>query len=182
VTSRANRTSPVLRGKWVLDNLLGTPPPPPPPNVPALKERGAEIQNLTMRQRMEQHRSNPVCASCHSRMDPIGFALDNFNPIGQWRTQDAGNPIDSSGAMADGTRFDGPVELRKALLKNPEQVVYTVAEKLLTYALGRDVEFYDAPALRRILREADPSEQRWSSLFVGIVQSTPFQMRRTHQP
>ncbi|MGH9783401.1 MAG: DUF1592 domain-containing protein, partial [Terriglobia bacterium] len=182
VTSRANRTSPVLRGKWVLDNLLGTPPPPPPPNVPALQERGGDIENLTMRQRTEQHRANPVCASCHSRMDPIGFALDNFNAVGQWRTQVAGAPIDASGAMPDGTRFDGPVELRKALLKNPDQVVYTVAEKLLTYALGRDVEFYDAPALRRILREAAPSEYRWSSLFVGIVQSTPFQMRRTHQP
>jgi hypothetical protein len=115
-------------------------------------------------------------------MDPIGFALDNFNPIGQWRTHDAGSPVDATGAMADGTRFDGPVELRQALLKNPEQIVYTVTEKLLTYALGRDVEFYDQPALRRILREADPSETRWSSLFVGIVQSTPFQMRRTHQP
>ena len=182
VTSRANRTSPVLRGKWVLDNVLGTPPPPPPPDVPALKESGEDIRNLTMRQRTEQHRANPVCSSCHSRMDPIGFALDNFNAIGQWRTSDGGAPIDASGVMADGTKFDGPVELRKALLARPEQFALTVTEKLLTYAVGRDVESFDMPAIRQILREAAPSEYRWSSLLIGIVQSTPFQMRRSQQP
>jgi len=182
VTSRANRTSPVLRGKWVLDNVLGTPPPPPPPNVPALKESGAEIRNLTMRQRTEQHRANPVCASCHSRMDPIGFALDNFNAIGQWRTTDGSTPIDASGALADGTKFDGPGDLREALLTRPEQFAMTVTEKLLTYALGRDVESYDQPAIRKILREAAPSDYRWSSLLIGIAESTPFQMRRAQQP
>ncbi len=182
VTSRANRTAPVLRGKWVLDNVLGTPPPPPPPDVPALEESGEAIENLTMRQRMEQHRANPVCASCHSRMDPIGFALDNFDPIGQWRTSDSGAPIDASGALADGTEFNGPNELRNILLIRPEQFAMTVTEKLLTYAVGRDVGAHDMPAIRQILREAEPSEYRWSSLLVGIVKSTPFQMRRSQQP
>ena len=182
VTSRANRTSPVLRGKWVLDNVLGTPPPPPPPDVPALKESGAEIKNLTMRQRTELHRANPVCASCHARMDPIGFALDNFNAIGQWRTADGSTPIDASGALADGTKFEGPEELLEALLVRPEQFAMTVTEKLLTYALGRDVESYDQPAIRTILREAAASEYRWSSLLTGIARSTPFQMRRSQQP
>ena len=182
VTSRANRTSPVLRGKWVLDNVLGTPPPPPPPDVPALKESGADIQNLTMRQRTELHRANPVCASCHARMDPIGFALDNFNAIGQWRTADGSTPIDASGALADGTKFEGPEELLEALLVRPEQFAMTVTEKLLTYALGRDVESYDQPAIRTILREAAASEYRWSSLLTGIARSTPFQMRRSQQP
>ena len=182
VTSRANRTSPVLRGKWVLDNVLGTPPPPPPPNVPALKESGEEIQDLTMRQRTELHRANPVCASCHSRMDPIGFALDNFNAIGQWRTTDGNTPIDASGALADGTKFDGPDELLETLLVRPEQFAMTVTEKLLTYALGRDVESYDQPAIRKILREAAPSDYRWSSLLTGIARSTPFQMRRSQEP
>jgi hypothetical protein len=182
VTSRANRTSPVLRGKWVLDNVLGTPPPPPPPDVPALKESGAEIKNLTMRQRTELHRANPVCASCHARMDPIGFALDNFNAIGQWRIADGSTPIDASGALADGTKFEGPEELLEALLVRPEQFAMTVTEKLLTYALGRDVESYDQPAIRTILREAAASEYRWSSLLTGIARSTPFQMRRSQQP
>ena len=182
VTSRANRTAPVLRGKWVLDNVLGTPPPPPPPDVPALEESGEDIANLTMRQRMEQHRANPVCASCHSRMDPIGFALDNFNPIGQWRTSENGVPINASGALADGTEFNGPEELRNILLVRPEQFAMTVTEKLLTYAVGRDVGAHDMPAIRQILREAEPSEYRWSSLLVGIAKSTPFQMRRSQQP
>jgi hypothetical protein len=172
----------VLRGKWVLDNVLGTPPPPPPPDVPALKESGADIQNLTMRQRTELHRANPVCASCHARMDPIGFALDNFNAIGQWRTADGSTPIDASGALADGTKFEGPEELLEALLVRPEQFAMTVTEKLLTYALGRDVESYDQPAIRTILREAAASEYRWSSLLTGIARSTPFQMRRSQQP
>jgi hypothetical protein len=182
VTSRANRTSPVLRGKWVLDNVLGTPPPPPPPNVPALKESGADIRNLTMRQRTEQHRANPVCGSCHARMDPIGFALDNFNAIGQWRMTDGSTAIDASGVLADGTKFDGPMELRDALLTRPEQFAMTVTEKLLTYALGRDVESFDQPAIRTILREAAASEYRWSSLLTGIARSTPFQMRRSQEP
>jgi hypothetical protein len=178
VTSRANRTSPVLRGKWVLDNLLGAPPPPPPPNVPPLQEGGA-VQTRTMRQRMEQHRANAVCATCHSRMDPIGFALDGFDAVGKWRTSDHKQPLDLSGALADGTKFNGPAELRKVLLSRPDLFVYVVTEKLFTYALGRDIEFYDAPAVRQVIREAGPANYPWSSLILGIVKSTPFQMRRS---
>ena len=182
VTSRANRTSPVVRGKWVLENLLGTPPPPPPPDVPALEEKNEEARNLTMRQRMEQHRANPACASCHKLMDPIGFALDNFDAIGQWRTAVADNPLDVSGVFPDGTEFQGPTELRNILLSRPEQFVHTVTEKLLTYALGREVEHTDAPALRQIIREAGSSDYRWASLISSIIKSTPFQMRRSREP
>ena len=178
VTSHPNRTSPVLRGKWVLENILGAPPPPPPPNVPDLQET-KDTERLTMRQRMEQHRANPVCASCHARMDPLGFALDNFDAIGKWRTTEtaARIPIDVSGVLPDGTTFQGPVELREILLSHPEQFVTTVTEKLLTYALGRGVEYYDQPAVREIMREAVRNDYRWSALILGIVESEPFQMR-----
>jgi len=178
VTSLPNRTSPVARGKWMLENILGTPPPPPPPNVPALQEDKTS-QKLTMRERMEKHRANAVCASCHARMDPLGFALDNFDAIGRWRTTEteARVLIDVSGQLPDGTKFQGPVELRNLLLRNPEQFATTVTEKLLTYAIGRGVEYYDQPAIRGILREAAPSNYRWSALILGIVRSTPFQMR-----
>jgi hypothetical protein len=179
-TSYDNRTSPVTRGKWVLENLLGTPPPPPPPNVPFLKEQTAGDKVLTMRERMEQHRANPVCASCHKLMDPLGFALENFDGIGKWRTAEGGTPIDPSGALPDGTPFQGPAELRQALLTKREGFVTTVTEKLLTYALGRGLEYYDAPAVRKITREAASNDHRWSSLVLGIVQSTPFQKRRSH--
>ncbi|MCZ6877194.1 MAG: DUF1592 domain-containing protein [Acidobacteria bacterium] len=179
VTSRANRTAPVLRGKWVLENLLGTPPPPPPPEVPALNEKREEVQDLTMRQRIEAHRSNPACASCHAQMDPIGFALENFDGVGRWRTTEGGRTIDASGVLPDGTRFQGPAELRKVLLSRSEQVVQTVTEKLLTYALGREVESYDMPAVRKILREAALSDYRWSFLIAGVIESVPFQMRRS---
>jgi hypothetical protein len=167
-----------LRGKWVLENILGTPPAPPPPNVPALQE-SKETQRLTMRQRMEQHRANPACASCHSRMDPLGFALDSFDAIGKWRTTEtaAKIPIDVSGALPDGTKFQGPVELRKILVSRPEQFVTVVTEKLLTYALGRGIEYYDEPAVRKIMRESASSNNRWSALILGIVNSAPFQMR-----
>ena len=181
-TSYDNRTSPVTRGKWVLENLLGTPPPPPPPNVPFLKEQAAGDKVLTMRERMEQHRANPVCATCHKLMDPLGFALENFDGIGKWRTAEAGTPIDPSGVLPDGTPFQGPGELRKALLTKREGFVTTVTEKLLTYALGRGLAYHDAPAVRKITREAAPSEHRWSSLVLGIVQSTPFQKRRSQDP
>ncbi len=179
VTSIANRTSPVVRGKWVLENLLGTPPPQPPPNVPALKEKGEGGKPLTMRGLMEQHRANPACASCHKLMDPIGFALENFDGIGGWRTTDAGVPIDPSGVLPDGSKIQGVAELRNALLSHPEQIVHTVTEKLLMYALGRGVQHYDQPAIRGILREASPGDYRWSSIIWGIVKSTPFQMRRS---
>jgi hypothetical protein len=178
VTSYATRTAPTLRGKWLLENILGTPPPPPPPDVPSLKE-SKEAKALTMRERLEQHRANPVCASCHSRMDPLGFALENFDAIGGWRTTSgaANTPIDSSGVLPDGTKFDGPAELRKILLDRREQFVATLTEKLLTYALGRGVEYYDAPAIRKIKREAASSNYSWLSLTMGVVKSIPFQMR-----
>ena len=178
VTSLPNRTSPVARGKWMLENILGTPPPPPPPNVPALQEDKTSLK-LTMRERMEKHRANAVCASCHARMDPLGFAMDNFDAIGRWRTTEteANIPIDVSGQLPDGTKFAGPVELRNLIIRNPEQFATTITEKLLTYALGRGVEYYDQPAIRAILREAAPSNYRWSALVLGIARSAPFQMR-----
>ncbi len=179
VTSRVNRTSPVLRGKWVLENLLGTPPLPPPADIPPLNEKRGEIGGLTMRQRMQEHQSNPVCASCHAGMDPIGFALENFDAVGKWRSSEGNAPIDASGTFPDGTRFEGPAGLRKVLLSRPQQFVQTATEKLFTYALGREVEYYDAGALREILREAAPGGYRWSSLILGIIKSTPFQMRRS---
>jgi hypothetical protein len=184
VTSLATRTSPVLRGKWILENILGTPPPEPPPNVPALKEnikptdRSAEaVEFLSVRERMEQHRTNATCVSCHKMMDPIGFALENFDAIGQWRTHDGRRPIDASGELVDGTKIDGPGNLRQALLRYSDQFVRTVAEKLLTYALGRGVEHYDMPVVRSIVREAAGNNYRFSSLIMGIVKSPPFQMK-----
>jgi mono/diheme cytochrome c family protein len=183
-TSYATRTSVVLRGVWVLDNLLGTPPPAPPPGVPSLKERGEDGKILSVRQSMEEHRANPVCATCHARIDPIGFALENFDGIGRWRTTEgsANTPIDTSGVLPDGTKFQGPAELRKILLSKPEQFTTVITEKLLTYGLGRGVEYYDEPQVRRIVRESAPDSYRWSSLILGIVRSEPFQMRRSLQP
>ena len=182
VTSYNTRTSPVLRGMWLLENILGTPPPPPPPDVPSLKE-DQDTEALTMRERMEQHRENPACAVCHRVMDPLGFALENFDAIGRWRTTSgaADAPVDASGELPDGTRFDGPAELREILLSKREQFVETFTEKLLTYALGRGVEYSDRPAIRKIVREAAP-DYRWSSLILSLVQSTPFQMRRSREP
>ena len=178
VTSYANRTSPVVRGKWLLENLLAAPPPPPPPNVPALRDTGEGGHPASVRERLELHRKSPACASCHARMDPLGFALENFDAIGRWRTiGEANTPIDASGTLADGTTFNGPVEFRRALLTHREEFVTAATEKLLTYALGRGLEYYDAPAVRTILREATPGDYRWSSIIMGIVKSTPFQMR-----
>jgi hypothetical protein len=180
VTAYPNRTSPVLRGKWILENVLGAPPPPPPPNVPDLEEKRADGKVLSMRERMVQHRANAVCASCHSRMDPLGLALEHFDAIGRWRDRSESNePIDASGALPDGTKFDGPQELRRVLLKHPERFVTTLTERLLTYALGRGVEYYDAPTIRAITREAAGSNYRLSTLVLGIIKSVPFQMRRS---
>ena len=181
VTSYATRTSPVVRGKYLLDNILGAPPPPPPPNVPDLPERGDDGEPASMRERMEQHRANPVCASCHTRMDPLGFALENFNAIGKWRTMDGTSPIDASGVLPDGTTFAGPTEFRQALLLRRDEFVRTFTEKLLTYALGRAVQYYDMPAVRTIMRNAAPDDYRWSSLILGIVKSGPFQMRKAQE-
>jgi hypothetical protein len=180
-TALPNRTSPVVRGKWVLQNLLGAPPPEPPPNVPSLQENGERInQVLTLRQRLESHRANAVCASCHKLMDPIGFALESFDAVGRFRTHDENyEPIDNSGVYADGTRIDGLPGLRHVLVDHSRQFVSTLTSMLLTYALGRGVESYDAPAIRAILHEAAPQDYRLSSLILGIVKSTPFQMRRS---
>ena len=178
VTSYANRTSPVFRGKWLLENILGTPPPPPPPDVPPFPESDGKSQPTSVRARMEQHRQNPICASCHRMLDPLGFALENFDAIGALRTTDAGAPIDPSGVLPDGTKFDGPAAFRKALLANRDVFMQTLTEKLLTYALGRGVEYYDMPAVRAIVREAGTGDDRWSAIIVSLVKSSPFQMRR----
>jgi hypothetical protein len=177
VTSYATRTSPVLRGKWILDNLLGTPPAPPPPLVPQLKEGVESGKVLTMRELVAKHRANPACAGCHNLMDPIGFALEQFDAIGRSRTSDSGSPIDATGNLPDGSRFDGASELQKALLKRPDLFVSTLTEKLLIYALGRGVEPYDAPAIRKIVRNSKAADFRFSAVILGIVNSTPFQMR-----
>jgi hypothetical protein len=179
VTSYPNRTAPTIRGKWVLLQILGTPPPPPPPNVPSLKD-DETTKNLTMRQRMELHRSNPTCAACHKMMDPLGFALENFDGLGQWRDSIGvgSGPIDSSGVLPDGTMFDGPAGLREVLLSRRDMFVETFTEQLLTYALGRGVEEYDHPVLRKITRDSAAENYRWSSIILGIVNSAPFQMRR----
>lgn len=181
LTSYSTRTSPVLRGKWILENILSSPPPPPPPNVPALKTAADTGKPLTMRQAMEAHRANPVCASCHARMDPIGFAMDNFDAVGAWRATDSGQAIDGSGVLPDGTKFNGVAELKKALLRHPEQFVDTVAQKLLMYAIGRNVQYYDEPAVRAIVRQARASNYSFASLVLGVVQSAPFEMRKSQE-
>jgi len=177
VTSHADRTSPVVRGKWILDNLLGTPPPPPPPVVPPFPEETPGAPR-SVRARMEQHRASPACAGCHRIMDPIGLALENFDAVGAWRTQEAGTSIDASGELADGSHVNGAVALRDALLQRPEVLAGTMTEKLLTYALGRGLEFQDMPAVRAIVRASARDDYRFSSLVRGIVTSVPFQMRR----
>jgi len=176
VTSRADRTAPVLRGKWILENVFGTPPPPPLPNVPPL-EGSSEEAPRTLRERMEKHRASPTCAGCHKLMDPLGFALENFDATGAWRTREAGVPLDASGQLADGTKVDGVVALRNALLARSDVFVRTVTEKLMTYALGRGMQYYDAPVVRDIVRKAGRQEYRFSGIIMGIVTSPPFQMR-----
>jgi hypothetical protein len=180
VTSYPDRTSPVVRGKWILENLLGTPPPPPIPGVPPLKPPSFAGKVLTMRERIAAHRNSPVCASCHSMMDPLGLALEHFDGVGKWRALDeSGAPIDASGALPDGTRFDGAEGLRTALLAS-DRFVATLTEKMLTYSLGRGVEYYDMPALRAIVKDAARDDYRFTSLIRAIVESAPFQMRRSH--
>ena len=179
VTSFATRTSPVLRGKWILDNLLGVSPPPPPSDVPDLLERKTVGRELSMRERLAEHRDKAACRSCHRLMDPVGFALENYDAIGRWRTVEAGVPIDASGELWEGTRFDGVAELEEALLRRPELFVTTLVEKLLVFATGRGVEYYDGAAIRNLLRESREQDYRFSSLILGIVNSEPFQMRRS---
>jgi len=183
VTSYPNRTSVVLRGRWILENLLGSPPPPPPPDIPELKAHAKDGRLLTLRQQMEQHRANAVCASCHSRMDPIGFSLENYDGVGKWRADDNGLKIDTTGKFPGGVQFDGPAGLRQVLLSTyRDDFVGTVTEKLLTYALGRGLEPYDLPVVRSIDRQAARDNYRISSLIMAVVESTPFQMRRTSEP
>ncbi len=179
VTSYPNRTSPVLRGKWVLENLLGAPPPEPPPDVPTLEEENEEGEPLTMRQSMVRHREDPACSVCHAPMDPIGFSLENFDAIGRWRATTAGVPVDASGVLPDGAAFEGPTGLRDLLLARPGDFVGTVTEKLMGYALGRAIEYHDAPIVRKIVREAAGDDYRWSSIVLGIVKSTAFKLRRS---
>jgi hypothetical protein len=178
VTSYATRTSPVIRGKWILDNLMATPPPPQPPNVPALVENTVNA-SLPIRERLAAHRANAACASCHKLMDPVGFSLENYDAVGRWRSLDDGRPVDAAGGFPDGSTFDGADGLEASLLARPEIFVNNLAEKLLTYALGRGVEPSDGPALREVLRKAKASDYRFSDLVVALVSSPPFRMRTT---
>jgi hypothetical protein len=178
LTSHSTKTSPILRGKWVLDSLLNSPPPPPPPGVPALEESAAKGERLTMRQQVERHRRNAVCASCHARMDPLGFALENFDAIGRWRTRDDGGEIDASAKLPNGATFAGPQGLKQYLLSRPEQFASATIARLLTYALGRELDARDQPAIRQILRETEARGYRFQDVIAAIVKSVPFQMRQ----
>jgi hypothetical protein len=180
ITAYPNRTSPVNRGKWILENLLSAPPPPKPPDIPALKTEGHDTgKPLTMRDAMIQHRTDPACAGCHSRMDPIGFAMENFDAVGRWRDRDGDSPIDASGVFPGGEKFEGVAGLKTALLSHPEEFVSTVSEKLLMYAIGRNVQYFDRPAVRAIVKEGTRNNYTFVSLVIGVVKSVPFQMRET---
>jgi hypothetical protein len=180
-TSLANRTSPVLRGKWVMEVLMGTPPPPPPPDIPTLEETAGakDGKMLTTRERMEMHRSNPSCTSCHRFMDPIGLALDNFDVTAKWRERENGMPLDTRGDFYDGTPVTKPSELTAALLKRPVPLVRTFTENLMAYALGRRVEYFDQPAIRGIAKAAEANQYKTSSFILGVIRSDAFQMRRS---
>jgi hypothetical protein len=185
LTSVATRTSPVLRGKYVLSTFLNTPPPPPPPDVPTLEEsnKDAGAAPKTVRAQMEKHRANPTCASCHRVIDPVGFALENFNSVGQWRSTTAdGQPIDTAGVLADGSKVDGPARLREVILSRPDAFVTILTERMMTYALGRGVEPGDMPVVRGIVKKASLNNYRMSSIILGIVESAPFQMRTKLEP
>jgi hypothetical protein len=181
LTSHPARTSPVLRGKWILDNLLNSPPPPPPATVPTLEESTKNLANLTTRERTEKHRANPTCAACHSRIDPLGFGLENFDVIGRWRTHDDGSEVNAAGTMPNGKPFHGPQGLKKAILEDPHEFVRGTTERLLTYALGRQLEARDQPTVRAILRETEAGGYRFHDLVMAIVRSAPFQMRQTQE-
>jgi hypothetical protein len=177
VTSYPTRTSPVLRGKWILENVLNTPPPPPPPGVGSIDAKGGPLSG-TMRQQMEKHRANPMCAACHTRMDPLGFALENYNAIGQWRAQDAGQTIDASGHLPGGKEFSGSAEMKAILASNQKAFAECLTEKLMIYALGRGLEGYDRTATKKIVAGLAANDYKFSSLITGIVQSVPFRMGR----
>jgi cytochrome c551/c552 len=173
-TSYPNRTSPVLRGRWLLETMLGAPPPAPPPDVPALKENSAEGERHSVRERLEAHRKNPGCAVCHVRMDPLGFSLENFDALGKWRTMSDGSPVDASASLPDGSRFEGVTGLRALLVSHREDFVRTFTNRLMSYAIGRGTEYYDWPAVRKVVREAEADDHRWSAIIMGIVRSVPF--------
>jgi hypothetical protein len=178
LTSYSTRTSPVLRGKYVLENLLASPPPPPPPTVPSLKtENEKSGEQLSLRDAMIRHRADPACANCHARMDPIGFALENFDAVGKWRDQDAGKPVEVKSTLADGTVVDGVAGVKSLLLKDPDRFVGAIAQKLLMYGIGRNVQYFDAPAVRKIVHDAASSDYKFSALVLGVAKSAPFQMR-----
>jgi hypothetical protein len=183
VTSYPNRTAPVLRGAFVLENIMGTPPSPPPPDVEGFKENKEGEKAKTVREIMEKHRANPVCNNCHGVMDPLGFSLENFDAIGAWRSKDvfASTAIDASGKLVDGTAVNGPRDLRSALLKHPEQFAQTLTEKMMMFALGRELEYYDMPAIRKIVRDSAKDNYKFSSIVLGIVNSPAFQMRRAEK-
>jgi len=179
VTSYPHRTSPTIRGKWLLENILAAPVPPPPPDVNTTLDEGQVVKTTSVREMLEHHRANPACASCHANMDPLGFSLENFDAIGQWRTKEGESPINASGVLLDGTKVDGPAALRGALLQQKDQFVKAVTAKLLMYGLGREIDHHDAPAIRAIVRGAAADDYRWSSTILAIVKSTPFQFRRS---
>jgi hypothetical protein len=179
VTSYPNRTSPVERGKWILTNLLGVPPQPPPPNVPPLPDNGADGKVLSLRERMEGHRANPVCAGCHRVMDPIGFAMENFDGTGRWRAKEDGATIDASGTLFTGAKLDGVNALRQELTRRPDVFVGVLTERMLTYALGRGLDYRDMPAVRKIVQNARSKDYRFSSIVLGVARSVPFEMKET---
>jgi hypothetical protein len=180
LTSYPRRTSPVLRGKWVLEEILGAPSPPPPPMVKSLPQDDKPKEGLTFRQQLEKHRTDPNCASCHKRMDPLGFGLENFDAIGRWRTEIGGQPVDASGVMVTGEEFKGPAELKQLLLGRHEEFVRNLTEKMLSYALGRGLEYYDTPIVRQIARDVAKNGFRSTVLIMEIVKSYPFQYRRNN--
>jgi hypothetical protein len=178
LTSHTTKTSPILRGKWILDSLLNSPPPPPPPGIPPLEESVGKGEKLTARQQIERHRKNAACASCHARMDPLGYALENFDVIGRWRTRDDGGEIDASAKLPNGSTFTGPRGLKEYLLARPDEFVAATVARLLTYALGRELDVRDQPTIRRIMRETEAGKYRFQDLISAIVNSVPFQMRQ----
>jgi hypothetical protein len=180
ISSYPTRTSPVIRGKWILENLLGAPPPPPPPDVPPLEEKGVG-ETVSLRKQMEQHRASSACSSCHARMDPIGFSLENYDAIGRYRTHDGSFPIDASGSLPDGSQFQNAADLRTILGSNPKEFVWSLTGKLMTYALGRGLESRDMPAMRAVARQAEPHGYRFSALVEAIVESMPFRMRKEEE-
>ena len=181
LTSHSTRTSPVLRGKWILDNLLNSPPPAPPANVPPLDESPGNGRKLTAREQVERHRANPSCAGCHDRIDPLGFALENYDVIGRWRSKDDGGPIDPSAKMLGGTTFNGPQGLKQMLLSRSGEFVHATLERLMTYALGRELDARDQPTVRDIMRQTEADGYRFHDLILAVVKSVPFEMRQKQE-